>query len=572
MTRCAIYARYSSDLQSPTSIEDQVALCRAYAERQGWTVVATFEDAALSGFGVEQRPGYQQLIAAALAAEHPFEVILVEDLSRLTRDMAETLRLYHRLRLKGIDLVGVSDGIATSRHGAKVHLAVKGLVNELYLDDLRDKTHRGLTGRVQRGFSAGGRTFGYRTVPTSTEAKLGKGGVSARIEIEPAEAEIVRRIFRAYAGGSSMKRIVFELNRERVPFPAKDTKRGPARRGWALSSVQTILHNERYRGLWIWNKTRFLKDPDTGRRRPVPRPPDDWIRQERPELAIVDAELWDAVRARLSEVNAPASGRRGGPGPGAYSPYLLSGLLRCGVCGARMHAQTVTRRKRGQSYAYGFYVCGFAKDKGPTICAHRIWYRRDRLEGSILKRFREAMTPERIEIIARTVNAHLEAATRERQARLDGLKSELLRLELEAGNLVRALAQGLDSPTVRAELESTEASLAALRAELAAHERTQGSPPPVVADSVRARFGQYEKLIRTEPVRARREIAKHLDGDPVITPIEGREGYRKGATGLKRAVISGLVKPNSLLAAQDQEAVFASLVAGAGFEPATFGL
>jgi site-specific DNA recombinase len=197
VTRCAIYARYSSDLQSPSSIDDQIALCRAYADRQGWTVVTTFDDAALSGFGVEPRPGHQHLLAAALAPDRPFDVILVEDLSRLTRDMAETLRLYHRLRLKGIELVGVSDGIATSRHGGKVHLAVKGLVNELYLDDLRDKTHRGLTGRVQRGFSAGGRIFGYRTVPTSADTKPGKGAVSARFEIEPAEAEIVRRIFRA---------------------------------------------------------------------------------------------------------------------------------------------------------------------------------------------------------------------------------------------------------------------------------------------------------------------------------------------------------------------------------------
>lgn len=80
-----------------------------------------------------------------------------------------------------------------------------------------------------------------------------------------------------------------------------------------------------------------------------------------------------------------------------------------------MPAQTVTRHKHVQSYAYGFYVCGFAKDKGPSVCAHRTWYRRDRLEGSILKRFQEAMTPERLEIIARTVNAHVEAGVRRRE-------------------------------------------------------------------------------------------------------------------------------------------------------------
>jgi DNA invertase Pin-like site-specific DNA recombinase len=55
MKRVAIYARYSTDLQSPASIDDQIQLCRAYADRHGWVVVATYQDAALSGFGVEQR-------------------------------------------------------------------------------------------------------------------------------------------------------------------------------------------------------------------------------------------------------------------------------------------------------------------------------------------------------------------------------------------------------------------------------------------------------------------------------------------------------------------------------------
>ena len=80
--------------------EDQSRVCRISADRQGWTVVATFEDAALSGFGIEHRLGYQQLLAAALSPTKPFDVILVEDLSRLTRDMAEILRIYHRLGSK----------------------------------------------------------------------------------------------------------------------------------------------------------------------------------------------------------------------------------------------------------------------------------------------------------------------------------------------------------------------------------------------------------------------------------------------------------------------------------------
>src|SRR5215470_16371564 len=192
MMRAAIYARYSSDLQSPTSITDQFALCEAHAAKQEWSVVARFEDAALSGFGVEHRPGYQTLLTAALSPARPFDVILVEDMSRLTRDSAELIRLSHRLRLRGIELVGVSDGIATGRPGGKLTLAFKGLVNEIYLDDLGDKTRRGLLGQISRGFSAGGRCFGYRTVPSRAGAGPGADHRPAEIEINPGEAQVVR--------------------------------------------------------------------------------------------------------------------------------------------------------------------------------------------------------------------------------------------------------------------------------------------------------------------------------------------------------------------------------------------
>jgi hypothetical protein len=125
-----------------------------------------------------------------------------------------------------------------------VHLAVKGLVNERYLDDLRDKTHRGLSGRVRRGFSAGGRIFGYRTVPVPEEARPGKRTVTARFEIDEGEADVVRRVFRDYVAGRSMKTIVSTLNHERIPFPTRGTKRGPARLGWAVSTLGRLLeHN-----------------------------------------------------------------------------------------------------------------------------------------------------------------------------------------------------------------------------------------------------------------------------------------------------------------------------------------
>jgi hypothetical protein len=360
-----------------------------------------------------------------------------------------------------------------------------------------------------------------------------------------------------------MKAIAHQLNADAVPFPAKDTKRGPARRGWAVSTIYTILLNEKYIGAWVWNKTRFLKDPDSGRRRPVPRPPAEWIRQNRPELRVVDDEVWRAVQSRLHQIRQ-GFGRSGGPPTGGarpmYSRYLLTGLLRCAVCGARMRAQTAVKRKRGHVYRAGWYRCSFAADKGPAVCGHRVWYRQDRLEGSLVAKFREAMTPPIIDALTLAVNAEVDAAARMHEDRARELKSEILRLEREAGNLVRFLAGG-DSFSVRTELQSIEAGLQGLRLELSALEQEAGLTLPRASSGwIRARLEHLDDLLRDDAQRARHEVLKHLDGDLTIRPLTSE--VKRGAA--HPFEIRGRIKHDSLLAV-NQEAACATLVAGAGF-------
>jgi site-specific DNA recombinase len=363
MKRCAIYARFSTEMQRTTSLEDQIRNCRKFAAQTGYEVLDehVYQDTALSGFGVEHRPAYQRLVAAALTTVPPFSVILVDDLSRLSRDLVETLKLYRRLKGQGVELVAVADGIQTSHQMAKLQITIKGLVNELYLDDLRDRTHRGLTGRALRGRSTGGRLFGYRTRPGTEGAEW--------VVFEP-EAAIVRRIFRLYADGLSLKAIAMKLNAEGLAFPGKATRRGPGRLGWAVSTIHTILANEKYAGRWVWNKTMFLKDPETGKRAPVARPKDDWLVEERPDLAILDGDLWARVHARLQAVReaygaATQYKRPRGQAPEVYSRHLLSGLMRCAICGARITIQSSQRKKNGTVYRYGRYRCSFHVTKGP---------------------------------------------------------------------------------------------------------------------------------------------------------------------------------------------------------------
>jgi hypothetical protein len=213
-------------------------------------------------------------------------------------------------------------------------------------------------------------------------------------------------------------------------------------------------------------------------------------------------------------------------------------------------------------YRAGWYRCSFAADKGPAVCGHRVWYRQDRLEGSLVAKFREAMTPPIIDALTRAVNAEVDTTARMHDDRARELKSEL-RLEREAGNLVRFLAGG-DSFSVRSELQSIEARLQGLGLELSALEREAGLTLPRASSGwIRARLEHLDDLLRDDAQRARLEVLKHLDGDLTIRPLPSET--KRGAA--HPFEIRGRIKHDSLLAV-NQEAACGTLLAGSALDVA----
>lgn len=151
--RAVIYARYSSENQRDASIEDQVRICRARVEREGWDLVETYADHAFSGT-TRLRPGYQQMLEDARAGA--FDVVVAEALDRLSRDQEDVAALYKQLSFCGVTLLTLTEGLVN-----ELHVGLKGTMNALYIKDLAQKTHRGMEGRVRQGRSGGGICFGY---------------------------------------------------------------------------------------------------------------------------------------------------------------------------------------------------------------------------------------------------------------------------------------------------------------------------------------------------------------------------------------------------------------------------
>lgn len=142
-------------------------------------------------------------------------------------------------------------------------------------------TRTAMMKRARAGLATGAVALGYRTVPTP------QGHV---IEIDPDAAAVVRDVFRMYLEGRSPFEVASELNRRGLSAP-----RGGA---WQGSTVRMMLLNERYAGRWPFGTRQWRRDPETRRRRPQARNA-PLVVQERPELAIVDAETWQAVRKMM---------------------------------------------------------------------------------------------------------------------------------------------------------------------------------------------------------------------------------------------------------------------------------
>lgn len=283
-------------------------------------------------------------------------------------------------------------------------------MNALFLKDLADKTHRGLRGRVEDGKSAGGLCYGYSVVKTLNAGTVTTG----EREIEPDEARIVERIFRDFIAGVSPKQIAKNLNREGIAGPfggawSPSTIYGSSKRGTG------ILNNELYAGRLVWNRLRYVKNPDTGKRVSRLNPETEWMRREAPQLRIVSDELWDGAKHR--QENGRKAIRSAGNPVGARRPqYLFSGLTKCGVCRAGF---IMTGRHR--------LGCFGARDQGR--CDNHLTIRRDEVEARVLKALQEKLLNQ--ELFAEFCDEFTREMNRlrmERRASLSSAKREVERI------------------------------------------------------------------------------------------------------------------------------------------------
>lgn len=495
-----IYARYSSQLQNPRSVEDQLAACRARCAAEGWEIAGEFHDRAISGaagIGEDQRPGLAALLAAL--ERGGIERVLTEHTDRIARHPGDAYAVRERIEHAGARLVTLMQGEIDDLTGG-----IHSIFDAKQRKDLAARVRRGQRGRVEQGRAASGIAYGYRKV-----ARFDEHGEPIRglREIDPEKAEIVLRIFRWYAAGESARAIAVRLNAEGVPPPRGAIWR-PSTIAGHRSSGFGILANPVYTGRIVYGRTRAVTDPRT-RRRAMRPGTGDLTTGHAEHLRIVPEALWQAVQEQLEQ-------RGSGPPERQRRPrHLLSGLGVCGVCGG---SWIVTRDR--------YFGCGHYFEA--KACSNSRLIAKDEYERRVLAELRSQMLAPEAEA-AYLDEYRREHARRAREAAQDRARAERRRAEAarKVARLVAAVAEG------GGQFAEIREALAAAKAEQAAAEKALAAADalptlalhPGLARQYRAAIENLAAELHDET--ARREAApklRALIARVVLTPRPGARG------------------------------------------------
>jgi site-specific DNA recombinase len=345
--------------------------------------------------------------------------------NRLSRRQADQGNIVEQLRFRGFRFVAVSQGIDSISEQADVLMTVHGLMDSLYIKELGKKTHRGLEGQILRGNHAGGRCYGYRS-------ERSEEGV--RLVVNEAEAPIVRRIFEMSASGLSLKSIARTLNVEGVASPRRSNGCGPAT--WCPTAIRAMLRNELYVGKRVWNRRRWIKGPGTNKRVYRARPRDEWKLVDQPELRIITAGLSQGVLER-QQLLADVYGRAGaGIHKARSSSYLLTGFLKCGLCGGNL----IIVQGKGKNTRQKHYGCSQNFNRG--ACSNGLRIPQDVVESNYFRGLQqEVLTPAVVDYTTREFLRRIREGDSKQPDEVARLHARKLEVEGELARLVAAVGE-----------------------------------------------------------------------------------------------------------------------------------
>jgi DNA invertase Pin-like site-specific DNA recombinase len=448
----ALYARVSTTRQADNdlSIPDQLRQLNEWCKANGHLVVQEYIEPGASATD-DKRPVFQRMINDALAKQPTFEAVIIHSLSRFFRDGIEFGSYERKLIKNGVKVISITQPTSDDAGGEMMRRIIN-LFDEHQSKENSKHTSRAMKENARQGFFNGSRApYGYQAV--ATDVSGARGRKKKKLEIEETEGNIVRLAYGLYQNGHGghemgVKEIAKHL-----------TEKGLLNRGkpWNIQKIHTLLSDPLYMGDYYFN----MRDSKANKQ----RPPEEWVKTEIP--AIIDAATFERVRA-IRASRAPGKT----PPRLVSNPTLLSGLLKCGVCGGSMTLAT------GKSGRYKYYKCTSRRNQGNHACSsHNLPM--DKLDDLVLSQLADKVfAPERLQVLMSELRKRIKSSKENQQEEINELNRQLKKLEERQERLLDAIETGtieLDEVTQRRS-QQLKTAREALFVELAGVRRDHSLP------------------------------------------------------------------------------------------------
>jgi site-specific DNA recombinase len=563
MMRFAWYGRLSTkDKQDPTlSFPTQREACEHKAGELGGRIACEFTDQETGRR--DDREAWSELVAEARDRDsRRFDAVVIYSTSRLARDLFHALAFERELARAGVKVYfAIAAGDQTSPEGRLMRHLFQAL-DQFEVEKLGREVRRGQTENTRQGYRNGGRApHGYQLkhVAHPDPRRARSGDHKSILEPDPEQAPVIVEIFERYLDGSGFKEITNHLNRPGGPPSPKhvDSKRNTAGK-WSKTTIRAILENPVYTGRLCWNRLDF-RQTKIGEGPLIRRPEEEWIQAERRHEAIIPDDWFQRAQEQLTKRPATEGSRRRSP---QRRTYALRGIVHCatGHNPLRMHG----KERKGITYYACCYRIAYG-DKAAEALGHGKWQyvREDALLPAIDRFFATNIFGARRIHHLRAQHADLgrSIATEDTQEN-ERLREQIADVEHRIELQVRAIEAGVEPALVSARIDALKHEQRDLQRALTASERSIASRPHTDLDSACEILDQLP-LLENEFAEADPELRRQvLDAFKFSLEIDRNKPEIR-----LRALISSALKATNL-----QDLVTNGSIAGAGFEPATFGL
>jgi DNA invertase Pin-like site-specific DNA recombinase len=604
------YLRRSTDRQDQ-SIGDQRRAIEAYAVRDGFEIVRWYEDDAISGTSVDGRRAFKQMGIDADATGRDWRFVLVYDVSRFSRgDLDEAGYLRHQFRKAGVEVVYCNENL-TGGDADDLVVGVKQWMAQRYVKDLSKVTIRGQITHSESGAWCGGcPPYGYdlvyqdstgrpyqhvrwletgdkevydfdgrlmRLVPRGERLSASKRDIARMVPSTPERVAVIRKIFsQCVELGWGCKSIAADLNRDGIPSPRDGNWSANTGGSWSLSTIREILRNPAYRGDTAWNRRTFAKfhrlqggavveRPRVEADKARENPESDWIVTPGTHEPLVPPPMFDRAQELMRGRARNVGPRNGRAGSGLRSPFLLSGLLTCARCGHAFQGRTINStkfRKDGSKIKTLYYACGGWVMKGASAC-EKFLIRKEPLEELLMEtiqdRLQTLLAGEGKAVLRGFIKDELAVQGQDPRRELATTRARIAEIDQTAS----VLLEGLSADTkgfVDAKLRDLGSEKRRLQTRMEALESAPYDPidAEAVLETGLASLNRLPRLLESGSLEDRKEFVRAFVGGVSVIPGEARIDVQ-----MRTLPAVGSLRPANSAC---------GLVAGAGFEPATFGL